>query len=84
MDEIREMTDQLSFNGGGHCFVYSTPQYMVNETNKMLKLELYRNLLLAAVCVFVVTLILIANLWTSVLVFVCVVYTVVSSVQSCD
>ncbi|KAH3850299.1 hypothetical protein DPMN_092707 [Dreissena polymorpha] len=26
MDEIREMTDQLSFNSGGHCFVYSNPQ----------------------------------------------------------
>ena len=44
----------------------------------MLKTELYRNLLLAAVCVFIVTLILIAKLWTSILVFVCVVFTVVS------
>ncbi|XP_052274743.1 uncharacterized protein LOC127874452 isoform X2 [Dreissena polymorpha] len=51
---------------------------MVNETNKVLKLELYRNLWLAAVCVFVNTLILIANLWTSVLVFLCVFFTVIS------
>jgi len=43
----------------------------------VLKMELYRNLALAAVCVFIVTLVLIANLWTSVLVFVCVIFTVV-------
>ncbi|XP_052274727.1 patched domain-containing protein 3-like isoform X2 [Dreissena polymorpha] len=77
MDEMIDMVDNLKFNGGGQCFVYSNPQYMFNETNKVLKLELYRNLLLAAVCVFVVTLILIANLWTSVLVFLCVVFTVI-------
>jgi len=42
-------------------------------------MELYRNLALAAVCVFVVTLILIANIRTSVLVFICVAFTVVST-----
>lgn len=77
MDDMRDLVDSFSFVGGGTCFVYSHPQYMFNETNKVLQLELYRNLALAAVCVFVVTLILIANLWTSVLVFICVVCTVI-------
>ena len=40
--------------------------------------ELYRNLALAGVSVLVVTCILIANLWTSILVFLCVIFTVVS------
>ncbi|KAL4236282.1 Patched domain-containing protein 3 [Mactra antiquata] len=77
MDTMRDIVDHFSFIGGGTCFVYSSPQYMFNETNKVLKLELYRNLALAAVCVFVVTLVLIANFWTSVLVFICVVFTVI-------
>ncbi|XP_052775684.1 patched domain-containing protein 3-like isoform X1 [Mya arenaria] len=77
MEDMRELVDNYRFIGGGRCFVYSHPQYMFNETNKVLKLELYRNLALAAVCVFVVTLILIANFWASILVFVCVVFTVV-------
>ena len=46
---------------------------------QVLSMELYRNLALAAVCVFVVTLILIANIRTSVLVFICVAFTVVST-----
>jgi hypothetical protein len=40
--------------------------------------ELYRNLLMAGGAVLVVTWILIANLLTSVLVFLCVILTVVS------
>lgn len=77
MDDMRSLVDGRTFTDGGRCFVYSNPQYMFNETNKVLKLELYRNLALAAICVFVVTLILIANFWTSVLVFICVVCTVI-------
>lgn len=46
----------------------------------MIKNELYRNLGLAAACVFVVTLVLIANLWTSLLVFSCVIMTLVTDV----
>ena len=41
-------------------------------------MELIRNLALAAASVFVVTLILITNIWTSTLVFIGVVCTVVS------
>ena len=45
---------------------------------QILQQELYRNLLLAGVCVFIVTLLLIANFWTSVIVFTCVIFTLVS------
>ncbi|KAK7483450.1 hypothetical protein BaRGS_00025249 [Batillaria attramentaria] len=58
------------------CFAY-TPSYMSYETNRVLKEELYRNLALAGVSVLLVTFILIANPWTSLLVFLCVIFTVV-------
>ncbi|XP_055956287.1 patched domain-containing protein 3 [Patella vulgata] len=58
------------------CFSYSR-NYLTYETNKVLLNELYRNLGLAGACVLVVTLILIANLWTSLLVFSCVVFTLI-------
>ncbi|XP_076441160.1 patched domain-containing protein 3-like isoform X2 [Babylonia areolata] len=58
------------------CFAYS-PEYMTYETNKVLLEELYRNLALAGVSVLLVTCVLIANLWTSILVFLCVIFTVV-------
>ena len=48
---------------------------------QVLQKELYRNLALAAACVFIVTLLLIANLWTSILVFTCVAFTVVCIYQ---
>ncbi|XP_070195122.1 patched domain-containing protein 3-like isoform X2 [Littorina saxatilis] len=58
------------------CFAYS-PSYLTYETNKVLLLELYRNLGLAGAAVLIVTCVLIANLWTSLLVFFCVIFTVV-------
>lgn len=58
------------------CFAYS-PSYMTYETNKVLLEELYRNLALAGASVLVVTCVLIANVWTSILVFFCVIFTVV-------
>lgn len=32
---MRELVDGYRFTGGGTCFVYSDPQYMFNETNKV-------------------------------------------------
>lgn len=58
------------------CFPYAR-FYLQWQTNKVIKNELFRNLGLAAACVFVVTLVLIANLWTSLLVFSCVIMTLV-------
>lgn len=75
MDNLRDILDSAPFIDG-KCFSYGF-KYLNNETNKVLQEELYRNLILAAVCVFLVTLLLIANLWTSILVFTCVVFTVI-------
>ncbi|CAG5135683.1 unnamed protein product, partial [Candidula unifasciata] len=83
MDNIRDIIDTsgLPKFGGKDmpeymCFAYSR-DYMTFETNKVLQVELYRNLGMSAAAVFLVTLILIANLWTSLLVFVCVIFTIV-------
>ncbi|KAL8580536.1 hypothetical protein ACOMHN_057979 [Nucella lapillus] len=58
------------------CFAFST-QYGIYDSNKVLGKELYRNLALAGASVLVVTCVLIADLWTSILVFLCVIFTVV-------
>ncbi|XP_046328844.2 protein patched homolog 1-like isoform X1 [Haliotis rufescens] len=73
MDTIREVISSILPS----CFPYSR-RYQGWETNKVIQLELYRNLGLAFACVFVVTLILIANFLTSVLVFTCVTFTLVN------
>ncbi|BFY99481.1 hypothetical protein BsWGS_02520 [Bradybaena similaris] len=82
MDNIRHIIDSAGlpkFSGEDMpeymCFAY-TRAYMQFETNKVLQEELYRNLGMSAAAVFLVTLILIANLWTSLLVFICVVFTI--------
>lgn len=48
------------------------------ETDKIIAFELVRNLCLALVAVFVMTLILIANIMSSVYVLLCVLLTLVS------
>ncbi|XP_069127848.1 patched domain-containing protein 3-like isoform X2 [Argopecten irradians] len=57
-----------------NCFAYGR-LYLQWYTNKVIQTELYRNLGLAALCVFVVCLILIANLFTSLMVLSCVIFT---------
>ncbi|XP_052280398.1 protein patched homolog 3-like isoform X3 [Dreissena polymorpha] len=78
MESVRNIVDNARLVNGT-CFSYGF-KYLNNETNKVLKGELYRNLSLACVCVFLVTLLLIANLWTCILVFTCVLFTVVDVV----
>ena len=75
MEGVRQITDSMGFQRG-NCFPYAM-QYLTYETNKILQQELYRNLMLAGVCVFLVTLLLIANLQTSVVVFTCVIFTLI-------
>ncbi|KAL5022693.1 hypothetical protein ScPMuIL_001848 [Solemya velum] len=72
MDSFRDLVKTV----GLPCFVFGQ-RYTSLETNKIIQIELYRNLGLAAAAVFIVTLILIAHLWTSVLVFTCVILTLV-------
>ncbi len=45
---------------------------------QIIKNELFRNLALASVAVFLVTLFLVANLWMSIMIFACVVLSMVS------
>lgn len=52
-------------------FVY-TFQYVGWETNKVITKELFRNVLLATLCVFLVTLFLLSNLWAALMVVSCV------------
>ncbi|XP_062571454.1 protein patched homolog 1-like isoform X2 [Saccostrea cucullata] len=75
MENLRKITDNSGLPEG-MCFPYC-PQYLTYETNKVLQRELYRNLALAGACVFFVTLVLIANIWTSMIVFSCVIFTLV-------
>ncbi|XP_048761748.2 protein patched homolog 1-like isoform X1 [Ostrea edulis] len=75
MENLRKITDNAGLPVG-MCFPYC-PEYLTYETNKVLQVELYRNLALAGACVFFVTLILIANVLTSMIVFTCVIFTLV-------
>eukprot|EP00794_Sanderia_malayensis_P008208 gene8208-9088_t len=72
MDSIRAAMKSIPFSKP--AFAYARV-YVGWETNKIIGEELFRNLGLAAACVFLVTLFLIANLWTSLMVFTCVVFT---------
>ncbi|XP_071117818.1 NPC intracellular cholesterol transporter 1-like isoform X1 [Haliotis cracherodii] len=83
MEDLRSIIDDIRFpqySGADlpkyQAFAYSR-NYLTYETNKVLLSELYRNLGLAGGCVLLVTLLLIANIWTSVLVFTCVVFTLI-------
>ncbi|XP_071143132.1 patched domain-containing protein 3-like isoform X1 [Mytilus edulis] len=62
---------------GSDCFPYSQI-HLTWESNKVIRQELYRNIALAAVCVFIICLVLIANIWTSLMVFSCVALTFVN------
>lgn len=75
MDNTRALVETAGFSNT-ECFPYSRA-YLGWETNKVIREELLRNLGLALICVFIVTLILIANVRTSLLVFLCVLCTLV-------
>ncbi|KAJ8306408.1 hypothetical protein KUTeg_016953 [Tegillarca granosa] len=79
-EEIEAMDNTQSIINsifGGDCFAYSEV-YNLYETNRVIQTELYRNLGIAMCCVFVVTLILIANFVTSLMVFSCVFLTLIN------
>lgn len=62
------------------AFVYAD-SYLDLEADLVIRNELLRNIGLAMVGVFFVTLLLIANIWSSLLVLVCVLLTLVCSMQ---
>ncbi|XP_060085113.1 NPC intracellular cholesterol transporter 1-like, partial [Ylistrum balloti] len=76
--KIKAMDDTMGIVSGlfpnDNCFAYGR-FYLRWYTNKVIQMELYRNLALAAVCVFIVCLVLIANLFTSLMVLSCVLFT---------
>lgn len=76
MDSIRDVASSVHFQTGPPAFANGA-KYIQWETNRIIGQELVRNLSLASACVFLVTLLLIANLWTSLLVLVCVACTLV-------
>ncbi|XP_050397303.2 patched domain-containing protein 3 isoform X1 [Patella vulgata] len=75
MDAFRKIVTDAGFSE--QCFVYSR-SFLNWETNKVIQTELYRNLGLAFLCVFLVTLVLIANLWTCLMVSCCIMFTLVN------
>lgn len=60
------------------AFAYAET-YINREADLVIRRELFRNIGLAMMCVFIVTLLLIANIWSSVLVLGCVVLTLVGN-----
>ena len=56
-------------------------QYINWETNKVIGIELIRNLALASLCVLIVTLFLLSDLISSILVLACVVLSLVRSLD---
>ncbi|KAJ7386392.1 Patched domain-containing protein 3 [Desmophyllum pertusum] len=76
MEDLREKIEEV-FPDENLAFPYSR-FYLGWETNKVISEELFRNMGLALMAVFIVTLIVLANLWTCLLVFTCVGFTLVN------
>lgn len=74
MDEVKDITASMNFSG----YVKPWAQtYAGWETDKIIERELYQNMGLALLIVFLVTLILIASLPASVMVLLCVLMTLI-------
>ena len=65
-------------------FCFSFQVYAAWETDEIIGFELWRNLGLALVCVFVITLILLANIQICLMVLLCVTLTLVSFICQCE
>ncbi|XP_066915563.1 patched domain-containing protein 3-like [Clytia hemisphaerica] len=76
MDNIRQKATSVYFQSSKTTFSKTAfvfgDEYIRWQTNRIVGEELFRNLILAGVCVFLVTLFLIANLWTCLMVLMCV------------
>jgi len=76
MEDLREKVEEV-FADDNLAFPYSQ-FYLGWETNKVISEELFRNMGLALMAVFIVTLIVLANFWTCLMVFTCVGFTLVN------
>lgn len=74
MDDLKNIVQSMNFSGYVQPF---SRIYSGWETDKIIEKELYYNMGLAMMVVFIVTLILIANLTTSMMVLLCVVMTLI-------
>ncbi|XP_063722522.1 protein patched homolog 1-like isoform X2 [Symsagittifera roscoffensis] len=75
MDGARDVVDSMGF-GDTNAFVYSDA-FLVWEGDKVIYLELFRNIGMAFIVVFLVCMLLIANIAIVVMVLSCVVFTLV-------
>lgn len=76
MEDLRDKIKEV-FSDEDMAFAYSR-FYLGWETNKVITEELFRNMGLALLAVFLVTLVVLANLWTCLMVFTCVGFTLVN------
>lgn len=77
METLNYFKDLTKKYFAGKAFVWAV-NFRIWETSSIIQKELYTNIGLAFAAVFVVTLLLVANLWACILVCVCVVVTLVS------
>ena len=75
MDSLRGLVKNVQISPEARVYGFS---YLWAESYKVIATELYRNVLLAMLVVFLVTFLIIANPLTSFLVFLCVAFTVVN------
>lgn len=77
MNKIKKAVREANFTPeSSHAFIWSFA-FAGWETDEIITAELYRNMGLAMLCVFLTTLVLIANFKTCVMVLLCVVLTLV-------
>merc|ERR1719468_916950 len=74
MTAIYDLIDELKFS---NSVFPMTQEYANWETELVIRKELFRNVGLSLACVFVTMLILLADLWGSILVMICVLMTLI-------
>ncbi|XP_043207337.1 protein patched homolog 3-like [Amphibalanus amphitrite] len=77
MVRVKELVNSVNFTGEAPLVQPLAEAYASWETDQVIEYELYRNMGLAMVCVFVMVLLLIANLTVCLLVLTCVLVTLV-------
>lgn len=75
MTKVKDLISAQDFSSNVFAM---TMEYSNWETDQVIESELYRNLGVSMLCIFITTLILLANIQASVLVMLCVVMTLVS------
>jgi Niemann-Pick C1 protein len=74
MNKIYKIIDDLKFS----ALVFPiAPEYANWETDEIIGTELFRNIGLSMACVFVTMLVLLADIWASILVMICVLMTLI-------